>query len=229
MFITELLFPKFCLGCGFLGRYLCPSCQKQLKVHNRPTCFYCGKASYLGLTHPGCLKKLDVDGMISIFYYNSLLKKVIKNLKYRLATKVWEEFWPSLNPQALKPLLLFKEIVKDGVIQPIPLTKTKLKERGFNQTELISQYFQKFLNLPMADYLIRKKETLAQAQLKSKKERYHNLHGAFGLKEKKINLSGQKIVLVDDVITSGSTVKEAAKVLKRANAGKIYILSLARG
>jgi len=229
MSILDFVFPKFCLGCGFLGSYLCPSCQKQIYRLKRQRCLYCQKASYLGLTHPGCLKQLDIDGVVSLFYYNNLLKKIIKNLKYRLATEVWKEFWQALNPEALKPIVLFKEIVREGVIQPIPLTKTKLRERGFNQAELIARYFQKFFNLPIADFLIRKKETLSQAQLKSKKERYHNLRGAFSLKEKNIDLSGQKIVLVDDVITTGSTVKEAAKVLKRAGAFKVYTLTLAKG
>jgi ComF family protein len=227
--ILDLVFPKFCLGCGFLGSYLCPSCQKQLYHLKRQNCLYCQKASYLGLTHPGCLKKLDIDGVVSLFYYNNLLKKIIKNLKYRLATEVWKEFWQTINPEALKPTVLFKEIVKDGVIQPIPLTKSKLRERGFNQAELIAQYFQKFLSLPKVDCLVRKKETLSQAQLKSKRQRYLNLRGAFVIKDKNINLRGRKIVLVDDIITTGSTVKEATKVLKKFGARKIYVLTLARG
>jgi len=118
------------------------------------------------------------------------------------------------------------------VIQPIPLSKIKYNERGFNQAKIISTFFQKFLHFPIVDLLIRKKEILAQAQIKNKKERYLNIMGTFVINSKcrdaKFCVSNN-IILVDDVVTSGSTVKEAVRVLKEAGAKKVYVLALAKG
>ena len=91
MFLKDLLFPKFCLGCGFLGAYICTNCKKKLSYIKQDSCLYCGKPSLYGLTHPGCRREKGVDGFLSVFYYNNLLKSVIKSVKYRLATAVFEE------------------------------------------------------------------------------------------------------------------------------------------
>jgi len=228
MFLTDLFFPKFCLGCGYIGIYLCPSCFKKLEPVKQDVCLYCKKPSLFGLTHPNCIRKLDVDGLLVIYHYNPILKKIIKNIKYRLATEVWQEFCKIIEPQVITKLGFYKKLSIYFVIQPIPLTKIKYNERGFNQAKIISAFFQKFFHFPIVDLLIRKKETLAQAQLGSLGGRYRNVRGAFQVVNKK-HLNDKKVILVDDVVTSGSTVKEAARVLKEAGAKKVYVLALAKG
>jgi len=225
MFLIDLFFPKFCLGCGYIGVYLCPSCLKKLESVKLDTCLYCKRPSLFGLTHSNCIKKLNVDGLLVIYHYNPILKRIIKNIKYRLATEVWQEFYKIIEPQVIIKLSFYKKLSTCFVIQPIPLSKIKYNERGFNQANLISIFFQKFLHFPIVDLLIRKKEISAQAQIKNKKERYLNIKGTF---------VGQQcvhpnIILVDDIVTSGSTVKEAVRVLKKAGAKKVYVLALAKG
>ena len=233
MFLTDFLFPKFCLGCGYIGVYLCRSCQNKLKPIESDICLYCKKTSLFGLTHSNCINKLYVDGLVTIYYYNTILKKVIKNIKYRLATEVWQEFYRIIEPQIIKKLGFYKKLSPDFVMQPIPLSKIKYNERGFNQAEIISKFFQKFLHFPIVDLLIRKKEISSQAQIKSKKARYFNTRGVFAINNKcrnaKFCVSNKNIILIDDVITSGSTVKEAARILKLAGAKKVYVLALAKG
>jgi len=125
MFLIDVLFPKFCLGCSHIGSYICNRCFKKLKVIDKPTCLYCHKQSYLGLTHPRCSKKLSIDGVLSIYYYDNLLKKIIKNIKYRLATVVWDEFWKSIPESNIDRLFAYKKIFHEAFIQVVPLSQSK--------------------------------------------------------------------------------------------------------
>ena len=225
MFIIDFLFPKLCLGCGYVGVYLCPSCLKKLEPIKEDTCLYCKKASAFGLTHINCSNKLNADGLVAIYRYNPILKKIIKNIKYRLATEVWKDFSKSISPDTVDKLDLYKNLSNNFVIQPIPLSKNKYNERGFNQAKFISGYFQKYLHFPIVDVLNKKKEMTSQAQLKNKGARYLNTKGAFT----SLQCPYPNVILVDDVVTSGSTVAEAAKTLKKAGAKKVYILALAKG
>jgi competence protein ComFC len=148
-----------------------------------------------------------------------------------LATEVWQEFYKIIEPQVITKLGFYKKLSIYFVIQPIPLSKIKYNERGFNQAKIISAFFQKFIHFPIVDLLIRKKEISAQAQIKNKKERYLNIKGTFVVND---NCRGvindiSNIILIDDVVTSGSTVKEAVRVLKEAGAKKVYVLALAKG
>jgi ComF family protein len=231
MFIIDLLFPKFCLGCGYVGVYLCSSCSKKLEPIKQDVCLYCKKASPFGLTHSNCIKTPNVDGLLTIYHYTPILKKIIKNIKYRLAIDVWKDFYKTISPEIIGKLSFYKKLSMDFTIQPIPLSKIKYNERGFNQAKIISIYFQKFLNFPIIDSLIRKKEKLAQAQTKNKRGRHLNVRDAFAIQPERRGLIYQtpNIILIDDVVTSGSTVKEAAKVLKKAGAKKVYALALAKG
>ncbi len=227
MFLKDILFPKFCLGCGYVGLYICPHCQKKLIYREENSCLYCQKASLFGLTHPSCQKKGRLDGLMSLFYYNDFLKKLIKSIKYRLATEIWRELGMIIEPERLNKLSFYKNR-KDFYFQPIPLHPKRFNERGFNQADLVMNFFKQFLVYPRGNFLIRKKETLAQAQLKEKQRRYFNVLGTFGvLNEDK--LQGKNLILVDDVVTTGSTLKEAARILKDHGAEKVYALTLAKG
>ncbi|MFA6081244.1 MAG: double zinc ribbon domain-containing protein [Patescibacteria group bacterium] len=225
MFFIDLLFPKFCLGCGYVGVYLCPSCSKELSPIENDNCPYCNKASLFGLTHPNCSKTHGIDGSMAIYHYNPILKKVIKNIKYRLAIDVWQEFYKVIEPQLISKLGFYKKLSSNFVIQPIPLSKLRYNERGFNQARIISVFFQKILSFPTTNALTRKEERTSQAQTKNKKIRYFNVKDVFITTK----FVPENILLIDDVITSGSTVKEAARILKMTGAKKVYALALAKG
>lgn len=228
MFLKDILFPKFCLGCGFLGAYICTNCKKKLSYISADVCLYCERKSLYGLTHPGCSRENGVDGLLSIFYYNNLLKTIIKSIKYRLATDVWKELCLVIEADKLLKLRFFKDYLKaDFYLEPIPLHRFKLKQRGFNQAKIIADFFNQFLNFTASEFLIRKKDTSAQAQMKNNQDRYHNTLGAFDVLEKKAQ--DKNFILVDDVVTTGSTVKEATKVLKKAGAKRVFVLTLAKG
>jgi len=230
MLIKDLLFPKACLGCGFLGIYLCPDCIAKLSYIEKDVCFYCKKTCPHGLTHSKCLNKFNIDGVTTIFHYNWLLKRIVKNIKYQLATEIWRDLEKIILPLAIKKMSFYSKLSPPIYLQPIPLSAERMRKRGFNQAFLISLFFSRLLGFPIIDSLLRVKETRSQAELKNIKDRQSNLRNAFRLKDNNITgLKKAKIILVDDIITSGFTIKEAAKPFKKKGIDKIYAMALGRG
>jgi competence protein ComFC len=231
MFIKDFLFPKVCLSCGFLGSYICLKCQKKLEYVEYDSCIYCERRSFAGLTHPNCIRTNGVDGLIAIFYYNNILKKVIKNIKYRLVAEGLAELLSAIEPHSYNRAIFYKKNFSPLYLQPIPLHKNRLNRRGFNQSERIASFFGEMLSLPLIDVLVRTKNTESQARLRDRQNRFQNLRGAFEMNSKNYGdyKSYVNIMIVDDVVTSGSTVKEAAKILKKNNVEKVFVLALAKG
>jgi len=115
----------------------------------------------------------------------------------------------------------------DFLLVPVPLEKRKIRWRGFNQAEEIGKELSNFLKIPLLDdVLIKIKETLSQVEL-SGKEREENIKGVFVIKNKE-KIEGEKILLVDDVYTTGATMKECARILKEAGAKEIIGIVVAR-
>lgn len=230
-FIKDLLFPKQCLGCRKFGVYLCANCKKKLTPVDKDRCPYCGKASYFGFTHPGCIRENGLDGLKSIIMYDGFAKTVIATIKYRLVTDAIDELLRSLPTDKIEELLLYKKITHITTMIPVPLHTDRQKRRGFNHAEKLGVYFSKHLDLPTrSDRITRIKNTPPQATMKSGKDRYQNIRGAFALPstyKKSEKIEGIYLIF-DDVWTTGSTIKEITKVLKRSGAEKVYALTLAR-
>ena len=110
MTITDLLFPRRCFGCGYMGVYICPTCVKRLSVVNFQECFYCRKKSLYGFTHPACKRKNGIDGYIHLFYYNNTLKKIIKGIKYSLVTSAKRDLYYLIGRYGAENLLFYKKI-----------------------------------------------------------------------------------------------------------------------
>lgn len=229
MLILDILFPKHCFVCKKLGKYICSSCANKFYLSEHDVCIYCDKPSYLGLTHHCCIRKHGVDGFVFLYKYNNYLKVVLKTLKYRLVKNGFTELMAITEvPVRTKLNSLITIFDKPPVLSPIPLSKNRLNQRGFNQSEIISGYISKQLGLVNKDYLLRNKNTKSQAKIKSKNLRYKNIRNAFEIK-KGLNVEKTNIILIDDIVTTGSTVKEACKVLKRNKAQKVFVFALAKG
>lgn len=115
------------------------------------------------------------------------------------------------------------------MLVPVPLYKSKLKRRGYNQAQLLAQGLSKKLNIPTIDMLVRVKNTSSQVGLDQKK-RKTNVSGAFSIAPNSFQYppAGRRVFLIDDVLTTGSTLLEAANVLKRSGAKKVWGIALAR-
>lgn len=228
MILADILFPKFCVGCRKIGTYLCIKCRKKLMPINKDICIYCNKYSKHGLTHEFCKRKYGLDGIVCFFYYNLILKKVIGAIKYQLAVDVWKDFRKELSSDLLYRLDFFSKNKHKFFIQPIPLYKKSFKNRGFNQTEIIAEFLSNYLDIPIINNLIKVKETKSQASLRKGYERYRNIKDSFGVIGGN-GTHGRNIILIDDVLTTGSTLKEASKTLKENNSILVYAITIARG
>lgn len=185
---------------------LCFSCN--LIIGNTENKFYLDRAIY-----PFSYKDKPIQKIIKAFKYH-----FIKDLKIpisRLMTGYLEKIKKQIN-------------LDDSILMPVPLHKKKFNQRGYNQSELIVSGIAKYLNAETAnDCLSKIKSTKDQASLKENR-RLENLKGAF-LCVKPWLVSGRKIILIDDVYTTGATMQECARVLKEAGAKEVTGLVIARG
>lgn len=228
MGFLDFIFPKHCVSCKKLGDYICADCFSFLSFDVAYICLVCNRASIDGLTHPGCLGRYTIDGAFSSISYNRVAKKLVYAFKYKPYVSTLKSFLIDLfyegiiqNEQVAKILQSYPLFI------PIPLHISKLKSRGYNQSQLLAQGLSKKLNIPSIDILVRVKNTFSQVGLDQKK-RKDNVHKAFSVVPNILLSQYPNIFLVDDVLTSGSTLLEAARVLKRHGAKKVWGVALAR-
>jgi ComF family protein len=112
-------------------------------------------------------------------------------------------------------------------IVPVPLHSSKMRKRGYNQSELLARHISASLSIPYVDALKRTKKTLKQSE-QSKEERRKNLKDAFAVKSSPEKIINSSVLLVDDIYTTGSTVDECSKALVNYGAAKVYVITIAR-
>lgn len=225
--LFDFLFPKRCVGCFKKGTYFCKSCLKEVK--EAPSfCPVCGESSIDGVTHFKCLKKFSLDGIICVWLYRGVIRKGILALKYKFVFDLASDL-VSLYLLKLKENYSLNSF-KNVILVPVPLSKKRLNWRGFNQTELLGKMIASYFGFKFSSNLIlRKKFNRPQAGLE-KKERKKNIKGAFDINPqfRKILSDDLQILLFDDIYTTGSTLKEACRVLKRKGFKNVWGLVLAR-
>lgn len=249
-FILDLFFPKFCLGCQKEGNYLCQDCLATLEISQFRQKYSTKNLTdlYFALPYQNPL----IKNLIQRFKYEPFIKELAKPLSsliinhFQLLDKKPDFFYPirdrgssnganfilipvplDYNPPTTHtppPAIPQSEFV----LIPVPLDKKRLRWRGFNQAEELAKGISKFLNIEILNnILIKTKETLPQVEL-SDEERKENIKGAFACQNQE-KIKGRKILLVDDIYTTGSTMEECARVLKKAGAKEIIGIVVARG
>lgn len=220
MNLLDFIFPKKCVGCRRYGGYICQDCMVVVRFA-QPICPICQRAAIGGRTHPGCASKYGLDGLIVGCCYNGPVKSAIRLVKYRWHFDVAKV----LVDIASENIWKFK-MPTHYVLVPIPLHVSRQRWRGFNQAEKICEILEKKFGVRYQRLLKRSVATRTQVGL-SRDERKKNIKGAFevvGQIEK-----GMRIILVDDVFTTGSTMSEACRVLKAAGAGEVWGMAVALG
>jgi competence protein ComFC len=213
-----------------MGSYICPNCFTYIKFHEAGICIVCQRQAIGGLTHPVCQNKYTPDGVFSSLVYTGVVKKLVYKFKYNpnltdLKTTLTDLFYEGL----IQKEAFYKVNTQYSVLVPIPLFKGKLRKRGYNQSEILAKSLIGKLGLKVLNCLERVRDTKTQVGLK-KEERETNIKGAFRIHNSKFKVQDfSQVFLVDDVMTSGATLKEAAKVLKKAGVGKVYCITLAHG
>jgi len=229
-FFLDIFFPRNCLGCGKEGKYICENCRTFLG--EAPLiCPVCGRGSFSGQRHIDCPSRYQLDGLVALWEYEGLIKTAIHYIKYRkLGDAVSELVALSLETMS-KDKERFASFFSDlftekPFITFIPMFSKKERKRGFNQSELIARALGKITGLETISLLEKMKETESQTRLK-KEKRLKNIEGAFSLKADSLK-PPENLILVDDIWTTGATMKEGAKILKQSGAKKIWGFVLAR-
>ena len=230
MNILDLLFPRRCVSCGRIGKYICVRCSSIIQIIelNQQVCPVCERPAVNGVTHPKCQTAYSLDGLTSFFVYDGPIKKAIKKLKYKFVRDLVSEL---ISLAFLKGSTLYKvEPWQETILTPVPLHWRRMAWRGFNQSEVLGKLIAQKLNIQfVSDLLIRKKYTQPQVKLKGK-ERKENIQGAFIINPHypKLAISHWELIIFDDVWTTGATLKTCGKVLKEAGAKKVWGMTLAR-
>jgi len=230
--LIDLFFPPRCFLCdGVLNAYdkefgVCKSCKSKLPFIKGEKCFKCGKkiSKYENEFCGDCKKRTHFfDKGFSLFQYDDLMKSSMYRLKYGGRHEYGETFGRMMAEQFGKALL---RADVDAIV-PVPIHKTRLKERGYNQAEAIAATLSKCLNVPIyKDYLIRQKNT-KPLKLMTPMERQKNLKNAFIIGQN--DVKSKVTVVIDDIYTTGSTMDAIAKVLKSSGVKKVYFITVANG
>ena len=223
MFLLDFLFPKRCVGCRKIGDFLCSDCFSRIEYTNTYSCPECLRPSLNGLTHPACIKKYGLDGVFPAVTYKGIVKKLLYQFKYSPYLSSLSELLGDVMYEGIIQNESFNNILASKpVIVTVPLSAKRQRQRGYNHAELLGKDLGFKLGLKVENILIRKIDTKPQYKLK-KAERVKNIKGAFSMSHNiKLNLKNKTIILVDDIATTYATLKECAKVLKHAGAGKVY-------
>jgi competence protein ComFC len=231
MGILDILFPKHCIQCKAFGSYLCPKCFSYISFSEKSFCTVCQRAAIDGKTHPVCQGRYVIGGVFSSLVYAGVVKKMIYQFKYppyirSLQSTMTDFFYEGM----IQKEGIYSLAQNKTVLVPIPLHATKLRKRGYNQALLLADSLGNRFSLPVVDCLERIRKTKTQVGL-SQSERQENIKDAFDVKKKSKDYlkNIDQIFLIDDVVTSGSTLKEAAKILKKAGVGKVWGMTLAHG
>lgn len=230
--ILNFLFPPLCHIChSYISDadaiQICPKCRETFTAIKSPYCTVCGIPFNCHGDNHICgvctIEPPKFDSACAAYTYHGGIKELLHNYKY------------TPKPQLRKPLglLLVDKLteyvhqIHPDLILPVPLHKKRLRQRGFNQAILLGEILSKQWHLPLERNLLQRiRYTKPQVTL-SAVERRTNVNGAFAVKNS-VPLSGKKIVLLDDVFTTGSTLNECAKALKSAGAIEVHCITVAR-
>jgi|GEM_PF-111198 len=277
--ILDFLFPRFCLGCGREGEWLCPSCREKILAVKTQVCPACGRISpkgsycasdryfkeiqYIQGKRKEIKTRRSLGGIIvSAYYEEGPIKEAIHNFKYNNIVELKNILGDVLAATLKENLDLAPK--EEIMLTAVPLHFIRRAQRGYNQSELLADYVATKLNLAKNFRILRKiRWTKPQVKLGGEK-RLKNLENSFKIvtkitkiakinaaltakfprkfrsknhknREKKMRplkndiLFGKTIILVDDVATTGATLNECAKVLKKAGAKEVWGLVVAKG
>jgi len=217
----DLLFPPLCAGCGAANTRWCIDCYRNCQHIHPPICAVCGHPGEFNNLCPECKQTLPVfKELRSFMVYRDEIRNAIHRLKYNNDMALGEVFSKYLVQ------LYRKQGWQVDMVIPVPLSRERIKQRGYNQSALLARPVAVNLNLVYSGkVLYRERDTRSQVGL-SADERRSNVWGAFRADERQVR--DRSILLVDDVTTTGSTMNACAHALMQAGAQDVYCITLAR-
>ena len=218
--LLDLIFPRTCAGCGREGGYLCDECEATIPRLESPQCSVCSAPSRLSLCAWCQSANQPFNGITAPYRWTGVVQELVYSLKYR-------------NVRASAPRLaelmtahLADKSITADMVAPVPLHPSRERERGYNQSEVLAQGISQSTGIPVSNkVLVRIRNTPPQVSMSTPEERRRNVIGAF---ECVGDVAGKRVLLVDDVVTTGATVAECSVQLRNAGAASIWVLSLGR-
>jgi ComF family protein len=217
----DLFFPRWCIGCGKEGDYICRACCELLPAITPPICPGCGRPQSQGILCDDCRDTpAPIDGIRAPFIFEGIVRQAVHELKYR-------------NLRALAPTMagwLYDYLVENpipaDVLVPVPLHQKRLRDRGYNQSALLAIELGKLSGLPVAEKgLIRRHYAAPQARSAGINERQKNVADAFSCPDNRFQ--EKRVLLIDDVSTSGATLNACAASLKVGGVAQVWGLVMA--
>ena len=229
--VVSLFYPPFCAICSESverTRYLCESCAAKVPHIRPPFCYTCSEPFDGSITDvftcANCAHRLlHFESAVSAYRSRGVVRSILHDFKYGHQIHLRYPVADWLSEALDDPRLRGRRF---DIVVPVPLHRARKRERGFNQAELLAQLLSARAGLKMREPLERIRYTTTQTVF-DRAERMKNLRDAFRLR-KNANVRGLRVLLIDDVLTTGSTLSECARVLKRAGAISVHAATAAR-
>lgn len=231
--LLDMLYPRSCIGCGTIApdpfRYICWDCWSDSSKVEPPFCNLCGDPVAGSVDHDficyACsAEKPSFEGARSAARYDGVVGEALRQLKYGKA------LWLAPDMAVLLRNCLVAEyagVVFDLVV-PVPLHHVRQRERGYNQSAILAAELGRLLGCPALPAAVRRiRPTSTQTNLTAP-QRLTNVNNAFQSR-KRMRLAGRRVLLVDDVMTTGATVNACAQALKKGGAVSVHVVTVARG
>jgi len=231
--LLDLLYPRRCLGCGVSApetfRYICWDCWSDAAQVEAPFCDLCGDPVAGAVDHDficySCSAETpSFDGARSAARYDGVVGEALRQLKYEKA------LWLAPDMAELLHNCLAAEYPGHtfDLIVPVPLHHVRRRERGYNQSAVLAHELGRHMGCPVRSGMLRRTRPTATQTNLTAKERLSNVVGAFQHRRAR-QLADRRVLLVDDVMTTGATVNACAKTLKKGGAASVHVITAARG
>jgi len=218
----DCLFPQQCVGCGRMGSFICYDCSAHLPFLHPPLCPHCGQPQMSGILCANCAGRTSSVLFIrSAFRFEGTVRQAVHELKYR-------------NVRAIGPLLasyiapvLREAAYAPDLIVPVPMHPRRKRRRGYNQADILARSVGKLVSVEArTDVVQRSRDGASQLESGTSARRRSNVHGAFACANRLV--SGKRVLLVDDVCTTGATIEACATALRSAGAAEVAAVTVAR-
>lgn len=207
--LLDLLFPKFCCGCGKMDTYLCGKCFNEIDLINMP----------LQLE----FEQQYISNIQAVAYYEHVMRAAIHAFKY--------EYVQGLGQALAHYIYYTTQLPKADVITAVPIHKDREAERGFNQAALLAEQLSQLTNSTYCNTLMRTQFTTSQASITDRQQRLKNIKNHFCIANAVATeqVKDRTVLIIDDVCTTGATLNECARVLLETGAKSVEGLVLAHG
>lgn len=229
--LADIVYPPHCVGCGASlprGRWLCEPCAQQARRIDGPRCDICSRPCEGDVdffTCPNCRgEALHLDFVVSVMRSQGLVRDLIHRFKYNREFPLRRVLGDWLGEAFQDARLAGME---DPVLVPVPLHPARFRDRRFNQSAALAEWVARRRGIRWEQPLKRAVHTVTQTHF-NRRQRMRNLRGAFALRQN-ARVNDKSFLLVDDVMTTGSTLDECARVLLEGGAASVRAITVARG